>query len=408
MRLHHVLALTAAATSLAGCLNLTRQQATCSLASTWTVADEFRYGDAAEASAVHVDGRGIVYVAGTGLQNERETWIVRASSDGGTKWAYSDASNATITDARPRAMVETSAGLFVAGEFGRAGDRHWLVRRGTRDGWTNDDAAPGSGGIGTLLPASGLTALGRDGSRVLAAGYGAVAGTSWILRSRDVSSGLWAGLGVPSSGTATIVEGGRPLGVTATLGSWIVVGGDRIRTNDGALRGRWAVRRSIDQGVRWTDVDNVLGGLRTEARAVATGDNGTVYVAGTVEDASGKSHWVVRSSTNGGLTWSLLDDVTAETGFAQPNTIAVDGEGIVWVGGILSGDDGERWTIRRGKGTAWTTVESFLATGHSSAAVRGIAFGRDGAVYAAGRTTLNGQGTRWLVRKLPCLDSSAP
>ena len=384
---------------LTGCLNSGQQQAACSLASTWTVADEFRYDRDTEATGIAIDGRGTIYVAGAATTANRSSWLVRASGDQGAKWVYSDVSNATIADARPRAILSTSIGVLVSGEMGIAGAGGWLTRRIGTEGWVNEDVA------NMIAGTSGITGLAQaDDGTILASGFGGGNGARWIVRVRDGVNGGWTGYGVDTVDAGTIVDAGRAAGVAAGSGAWIVVGGDRIRTTAG-LQGRWVVRRSADRGASWTSTDLGTGGLRTQARAAAMGRDGIFYVAGTVEDATGRAHWTVRRSTNYGYTWETTDDYLPEVGLAQPNTIAVGGDGTVWVGGTVGSLNGDRWIVRRGGGklTSWTTAEEFLATGHSSAAVNGIAFGNDGAVYAAGRSSVIGQGVRWIVRKLPCL-----
>lgn len=395
-----------ASTALTGCFEFEHQQAACALASTWTVADEFRYEGDTEATAMAVDGHGNVYAAGAATVGKRSTWIVRASGDQGLHWAYSDASNSSFGDARPAAMLWTQAGLFVTGEMRMNAVDGWITRFGNDSGWANDDVSNHFTGT------SGLKAIASDGGNVLTTGYGGGDGSRWILRTKDATTGFWTGVAVDGNAdaTVTVVDKGRSAAVAATGGDWIVAGGDRIRTTTGALRGRWVVRRSIDRGLSWTDVDTATGGLRTEARAATTASDGTVYVAGTLEDANGKVHWLVRRSTNFGASWESVDDYVVDVGAAQPNGILVGGDGLVWVAGITGSLDGDRWTVRRGggKGAAWSTVETFLATGHSGAAANALAIGADGAVYAAGRTTVIGQGTRWLVRKLPCLPAPTP
>jgi hypothetical protein len=149
-----------------------------------------------------------VYVAGASGTSGRATWIVRASTDGGGRWQYADASNASIAEARPRAVHSSPYGVFVAGEVGNAGSGGWMTRRFGRDGWTNDDMANG------LANGSGIAALAadRDGT-VLAAGWGGSNGARWILRMRDAASGGWTGVGV-DGGESDVVDAGRARAVS--------------------------------------------------------------------------------------------------------------------------------------------------------------------------------------------------
>jgi len=65
----------------------------------------------------------------------------------------------------------------------------------------------------------------------------------------------------------------------------------------------------------WQTIDRVVPVRRGEwasrtAKCIAISPSGTIYVAGTLfNNSTGKNHWVVRSSMDGGATWSISDNL---------------------------------------------------------------------------------------------------
>jgi hypothetical protein len=78
----------------------------------------------------------------------------------------------------------------------------------------------------------------------------------------------------------------------------------------------WLVRKSSDGGLSWSTANlfQYSSGLTSEGKALAIDTSGTVYVAGYgTSPAANKSqpnsvHWLVRKSIDGGLNWTLIDD----------------------------------------------------------------------------------------------------
>src|SRR5216117_603331 len=108
---------------------------------------------------------------------------------------------------------------------------------------------------------------------------------------------------------------------------------------DYSLGYRGLVRASADGGNTWSLLDDFLyPGLNYTVFAGMVADSaGNLYVAGTAYDDGsaddGPFHWIVRRSTDSGATWSIVDDFVPGGQFTQPNGIALDAAGNVYVTG---------------------------------------------------------------------------
>src|ERR1043165_974004 len=115
----------------------------------------------------------------------------------------------------------------------------------------------------------------------------------------------------------------------------------------------------------WETVDDFgLASGDAEAHGVATDAAGGIYVVGT---ASG--HGIVRYSADGGSNWITRDD------FVYPsanyywetnnsfNAVLVDPQGSVFVGG----GGGGHWLVRRSTdhGVTWETVDDYYGSWHA-------------------------------------------
>ena len=108
----------------------------------------------------------------------------------------------------------------------------------------------------------------------------------------------------------------------------------------------------------WQTVDDfLLGSGNASANGVATDAAGGVYVVGT----SG-GHALVRYSPDGGSTWSTRDDFAYHSPSNNVfNAVMVDNQGTVFVGGSSGGYPDEHWIVRRStdQGLTWETVDDY-------------------------------------------------
>lgn len=189
----------------------------------------------------------------------------------------------------------------------------------------------------------------------------------------------------------------------------------------GDVNGIWTVRRSPNgEKGTWTTVDSFYTNrVWTSGSAkciLATSSK--IHVVGSAYNASTrKTHWVVRTSSNGGLTWSITDMALTGTS-VEATGIVEDTSGNLVVCGQVTGAAGDlRWIVRKGTpGTkqvkqggkwvtvatvTWTTSDDFQLASGKSAKPNAITIDIHGNIYVGGSAKDADGIQRWIVRKLP-------
>ncbi len=326
---------------------------------TWATIDNYsdpnstsQYSGPGYDAGIVADPAGTLYVAGYDAGTSR-AWFVRRSSDGGLTWSTVDSFILPSGLAEPRAMATDSAGnVYVTGAIsGGSNTYHVIVRKGI----------PSGGG--------GMTWSTVDSNRVAFVDYGATGAVFCH----------------PTAGV-------------------FVVGGSSAR---------WIVRRSSDGGATWTTVDSYqldsTSTLAAGAEGIGADSSGNLYAVGY----AGKSvtqkpknvsyeHWIVRKSSNGGSSWTTVDDFQpTSTGNAFANGFATDANGNFFVIGRQNSNDstGDHWIVRKnlaGFGT-WQTVDNFQYSNHAQG--KSLLGDNAGNIFAAG-WGYDANGTRhWVIRK---------
>jgi hypothetical protein len=266
---------------------------------TWTLPEDYVHptGSTGFARAMATDAWGTIYVGGysdnfdTGVPiADQYHWVVRASSDGGATWTTSDDALPTRNSTGVQAMTSDSNGnVYAAGYDFDDQKYHWRVRKLARQAttWTNVD--------------------------------------DFNLAASDA------------------------LAVAATTGQngTIYIGG---YAKDAAGLVRWLVRSSADRGTTWTNSDSFAyqGQYTCTVRAMTFEPiKHNVYAAGRCWDGS-NYHWIVRKSTDQGLTWSTEDDFVYQAGLVTyANGIDSGGSGNVFATGVGSDGTTNHWIVRQ-------------------------------------------------------------
>ncbi len=179
-----------------------------------------------------------------------------------------------------------------------------------------------------------------------------------------VAATLMGGLVVPAQDWET-VDDFAPAGGNAEAHGIAVDAGGRVYVV-GTANGHGIVRRSVDSGANWTTQDDFLyaGGSNNVFNAVVVDSSGAVFVGGVAE-ASWIRHWIVRRSTDQGVTWATVDDYFAprigpEEGIdGAVYSLSTDGQGRVFGAGLMrpTGPSYNSWMVRASSpgGTNWDT-----------------------------------------------------
>jgi len=203
----------------------------------------------------------------------------------------------------------------------------------------------------------------------------------------------------------TIGMRNRPIAILASGQTVIAVGG----ANNASEWGRWLARRSTNGGATWTIADDFdSGSVSSWGTAATTLTNGTWLSGGfRYNQANGWYHWMTRTSTNSGATWSTADDYTPIHGATGPKGMATDKAGDVYAAGSNFNYVQYRWQTRKRSAAtgAWTTVDDWQSIPDSmqmsvGAQAESVATGKQaGVVLVAGLARLADGRTHWVVRR---------
>jgi hypothetical protein len=161
------------------------------------------------------------------------------------------------------------------------------------------------------------------------------------------------------------------------------------------------IRKSSDGGATWSVLDafsNAEPAPYYEYNGITSDGVGNLYAVG-----DGNTGWFARRSLDGGSSWSTVDNLA---GFARG--VATDSAGNVYVAGDNSANITRSWIVRKGTttGTSWSTVDTFSPGGFGSA--RAVLCHPSAGIFIAGRGYGGGRkgaDQQWYVRR--SLDSGA-
>src|SRR5262249_55529533 len=155
---------------------------------------------------------------------------------------------------------------------------------------------------------------------------------------------------------------------------------------------------------RWETVDDFRrNGVDASESSSVFIDPGTrsIFAAGMASDATG-AHWLVRTSVDG-VTWFTIDDFMYPGAGADAAFVGADANGNLIVGGNAETSTSSRWLVRRSTdgGATWTLVDDYQHPTGSTGLARAMA-STGGAIYVAGHSD-NLDATvdqyHWIVRK---------
>jgi hypothetical protein len=393
-----------AVTLLAGTLLHTQAQ-------TWTTVHDLPNGVCAEMGQ---DPTGYVFAAGRQIAADGSSKAtVQVSGDRGATWVVLDQYAETgLSYAHHRALAvdPVNGNHLLAGgnlnnllpsgtyEF----DTLWFIRE--RDPVTGlwstvDDYSRLANDVGQASCADLLVATTGD---VYATGGSSL---GWLIRKRTAGAATFSTVDVDYSGQST--GGGWDLGVHSSYGVFAV----------GEVNGIWTVRRSASGNLgTWTTVDSFsVDRAWTSGRALCILTTPSkIHVVGSAYKYRNGSHWIVRTSSDGGQTWAITDDYAPSIP-SEARGIVQDTSGNLWVcGSSVATAGGTQWVIRKGTpGTKWdkqrkqyvetinwTTVNTYQLAPGKPALPNGITLDNVGNVFVGGSAQDSAGVDHWIVRAL--------
>lgn len=225
----------------------------------------------------------------------------------------------------------------------------------------------------------------------------------WVVRKQTAGQGAFVTVNdyVYSNSTSTYPSAITAIRSGPNAGVYVV----------GNAAGRWLVRKSSNAGTTWSTVDAFQLEPSTNAPAAATAitadDNGTLHVVGraSVRVQTGGTvrkpiysffhRWYMRSSSNGGSSWTNHDVYPGSAG--TPTAVTTDLAGNTYVAGTVN----SRGIVRTNAGGSWSTSDDaqVYADGQENTCMTRDA---EGTVYVGGwamepAPTYDGH---WIVRSM--------
>lgn len=388
-------------------------------AQTWiNVLDPAHGGITGSSADIGTDAAGNLYAVGSTTQTTDGSMraVVLGSGDHGATWEVLDRyAEPGLNYAHNRAIAAhaLTGSLFAGGNLNNLlpngtyeFNTLWFIREWNPNTsiWTTvDDAADLANDLGQASCADILVTPSGD---VYATGGGDL---GMVIRKR--SEGASAFTTVDADDTHQTTGAGWDQGFHPSYGVFAV----------GDANGAWTVRRSATGNAgSWAAVDTFKTTQWTQAsaRSIVATSSGAIHVAGWgYSSQTRKYHWLVRSSYNGGATWSLSDTYSYGGGTVYVSGITEDSSGKLFVSGSVSDSAGQLWwLVRQGvpgtkrvkQGGKWVTVPIVtwsnsdlyrLAAGQPAQA-NGLTVDATGAVFASGRAANAAGVNQWIVRKL--------
>lgn len=373
----------------------------------WQIVNNFQGvpGMSAGSTALQTDAsRTLLFDAGSAYMDTSgiRPAILRMSADQGATWTILDEfSDPNWQWACYRAMVCGSNSLYGAGFLqnnNQGVQETWFVREST-DGvnWTTTDVLPGPASV----PVANCAAIGvAKSGDVYAAG---TCGTNWTVRKKAVGANLYQT--VDTCPTTRTDQSAQGIGFHSTAGVFVV---GYTPGTSGLFQ--WLVRRSANQGSSWSTVDRFVSDrywTQSKAGCVAVDASGRIYVAGSADYLKGRTttaYWLVRRSTDGGNTWSTVDQISYGTKH-WPWAMTTDASGNILVCGYVQTANGQHWVVRKGIPAAngsitWVLSDDYqLAAGQDSSG-RGIVCDAGGNLFVTGMAKDAEGIEQWMTRKL--------
>jgi len=246
--------------------------------------------------------------------------------------------------------------------------------------WTMSDDFQLDAAKHTYLFAMGIDGAGRVTS--LGRGQGSVAGYQWLVRQYAKTADTWS-----TVDTFQLVTGktASPLGLTSDKSGNIYVCG--WGHNSSSIY-NLVVRKSADSGKTWSTVDTYqkVSGFKTEGRTLAADSKDALYVVGAFNKDATTQTWLVRKSSDGAKTWNNVDEFSSGEVAVGMDILISSNHKIYVIGSLKETGKKRRWIVRQSTdgGTTWSTVDDFqLSTAYDTYG-RGITFDKFGNLVAVG------------------------
>ena len=396
----------------------------------WETMDDFQHtrGLLAVSADISGDPAGNIYAVGSGTaaaDGSQRIALVQKSADQGATWTIVD--ELSLSDwpwAHYRAFTSdtsptspTFGRLFVGGNGYPANQPStnlaWIIRESADQGatWTTADSP---------FPFVGDTYAGCADIKVSPSGDVYASGSSLkygaVVRRRSAGASQFTTVFAAGQSTA-----GSCWSIAFHPTRGVFTACDKDITGSPGIP-VWTVRRSPSGNSNtWTTVDTFMSPTIKpygSARDIVVTDSGMIYVSGwTYSVKTRLETWVVRSSADGGVTWTISDSYTGSWG-AEGSGIALDSTGtnIFVCGRVQDSSGSSHWLVRKGtpvvklvqQGKKWVQVSTvvwansdvFQLAQNQAAMANDLNRDPSGNIFVSGHAADATGVDHWIVRKL--------
>lgn len=225
----------------------------------------------------------------------------------------------------------------------------------------------------------------------------------WLVRKGANGGATWST--VDSFGYSTSIFGANSTSIWIDPLSRLFVQGVGF---DAADIRRWLIRISSDGGSTWSTLNDYTYNASYPTfpafnqTAPMIDNDGHWLVLGQGDDAT-STHWLTRKSTDEGATWSVIFDYQYAAGFpSSPRSQTKDEQGFLYQAGLGADTSNiTHWLVLRSadNGATWHLLDDFQLDSTKAAGAKGLLALPGNILIATGSATDSSNVSRWITRR---------
>ncbi|MGZ3688060.1 MAG: hypothetical protein ACXVBW_07160 [Bdellovibrionota bacterium] len=220
-----------------------------------------------------------------------------------------------------------------------------------------------------------------------------------VLRSSSDQGGTWKDL---ADYRYLTTQDTNLRGLTVDSSGRLFMGGF---SSDGTAL-RWLTLRSADAGASVAlqpggEDFQLIANLDSQVSMITTDRNGNLFAVGLAKSAASTQDGLIRKSTDGGATWTTVDDLICSSGKSTfDRGVTADFTGTYYVAGSCDEGAGQHEFVRLLGAAPGSYIDNYqLASGKTTTINDGLYIDSVGNFFVPGTATDSGNVQHWFVRK---------